>query len=103
MKTPSSIELKSSRRKEPIARQDCRGENGGSLVEDRDTAQLATVPFRLVLGELGIHRLEEGAHERDLVGRTNDVALEVVVLDCCRTKKRGRLLAIDPERVEISE
>lgn len=73
-------------------------------MEDRDTAQLATVPFRLVLGELGIDRLEEGAHERDLVGRTNDVALEVVVLDCCRTKKkRGRLLAIDPGRVEISE
>lgn len=55
---------------------------GGSLVEDGDTAQLATVPFRLVLGELGIDGLEEGAHERDLVGRTDDVALEVVVLDC---------------------
>jgi hypothetical protein len=87
----------------PIARLNCRGEKGGSLVEDRDTAQLATVPFRLILGELGIHRLEEGAHERDLVGRTDDVALEVVVLDCCRTEKRGRLLAIDPGRAEISD
>jgi hypothetical protein len=62
---------------------------GGSLVEDRDTAQLATVPFRLVLGELGIDGLEEGAHERDLVGRTDDVALEVVVLDCCSMERKG--------------
>lgn len=44
-------------------------------MEDRDTAQLAAVPFRLVLGELGIDRLQERAHEGDLVGRTNDVAL----------------------------
>lgn len=78
-------------------------EEGGSLVEDRDTAQLATVPFRLVLGELGIDRLEERAHEGDLVGRTNDVALQVMVLDCCWRTKRGTCLAIDPRRVEISE
>lgn len=51
------------------------------LVEDGNATQLAAVPFRLVLGELGIDRLQEWPHEGDLVGRSNDRALEVVVLD----------------------
>lgn len=72
---------------------DLERDKGSSLVEDGDTAQLTTVPFGLVLGELGIHGLEEGAHERNLVGRTNDIALEVVVLDCCIADKKGAIVS----------
>ncbi len=69
----------------------------GAVGEDRNTGQLVPLPFCLIFGELGIHRLlDERAHERDLVGKTNNVVLDVMVLDCCRRKKsgRGRLLAI---------
>jgi hypothetical protein len=55
---------------------------GSSLVEDGDTAQLATVPFGLVFGEFGVDRLKERTHEGNLVHRANNGALEVVVLDC---------------------
>ena len=55
---------------------------GGSLlVENRDTTQFAAVPFGLVLGELRVDRLEEWAHERDLVARTDNVSLVIVVFD----------------------
>lgn len=59
-------------------------------MEDRDTAQLAAVPFRLVLGKLGVDGLEEGAHERNLVGGTDNLALEVVVLDYMLSKRKVR-------------
>jgi hypothetical protein len=55
---------------------------GSSLVEDRDTAQVATVPLGLVFGEFGVDGLKKRAHEGDLVHRANNGALEVVVLDC---------------------
>lgn len=51
-------------------------------MKDRHAAQLAAVPFRLVLVELGVDRLQEGSHEGDLVSGTDDRTLEVVVLDC---------------------
>lgn len=53
-------------------------------MEDGNTAQIAAVPFRLVLGKLGVNRLKERAHERDLVRGADDRALEVVVLDCVK-------------------
>lgn len=51
------------------------------LVEHRNTAQLAAVPFCFVLVEFGVDRLEEGSHEGDLERRTHDGALEPEVLD----------------------
>lgn len=51
-------------------------------MENGDTAELAAVPFGLVLGELGVDGLQERAHEGDLVGGTNDRTLVVVVFDC---------------------
>lgn len=50
-------------------------------MEDGNTAQFAAVPFGLVFGELGVDRFQEWAHKGDLIGRTDDCALEVVVLD----------------------
>lgn len=50
-------------------------------MEDGDTAQFAAVPLGLVFGEFRVDRLQEWAHERNLVNGTNDVALEVVVFD----------------------
>lgn len=45
---------------------------GCSLVEDRDTAQLAAVPFGLIFSELGVDRLQERTHEGNLVCRTDN-------------------------------
>lgn len=56
------------------------------LVEDGDTAQFPAIPFGLVLMKLGVDRLEERAHEGNLVRGTDDRALEVVVLDYMRPR-----------------
>ena len=42
------------------------------LVEDRNTTQLAAVPFGLVFCELRVDRLQEWAHEGNLVCRTDN-------------------------------
>lgn len=42
------------------------------LVEDRDTAQRAALPFGVIFLELGVDRLEERADEGNLEGRTDD-------------------------------
>lgn len=42
------------------------------LVEDRDTAQRAALPFGVIFLELGVDRLEERANEGNLEGRTDD-------------------------------
>jgi hypothetical protein len=51
-------------------------------MKDRDTTQITAVPFGLVLMELGINRLEEGAHEGDLPCWTDNGAFEPDVIDC---------------------
>lgn len=51
-------------------------------MEDGNTAQLTTVPFRLVFVELGVDRLKERTHKRDFESRTDDGALEVKVSHC---------------------
>ena len=50
-------------------------------MEDRNTAQLTAVPFRLIFVKLGVDGLEERAHKRDLVEGTDNRTLVVVVLD----------------------
>jgi len=50
-------------------------------VEDGYTAQLAAVPFGLVLGEFRVDRFQEWAHKRDFIGRADNCTLEVVVFD----------------------
>ena len=44
-------------------------------MEDRNAAQRAAYPFRVIDLELGVHRLEKGAYEGDFEGRADDVAL----------------------------
>ena len=51
-------------------------------MENGHAAQLSTIPFRLVFVELGIDRLEERAHKRDLECRTNNRTLQVKVFHC---------------------
>ena len=51
-------------------------------MEDRDAAERARRPFRVVLGEAGVDRVEEGSHERRLHGRANNGALLPNVHDC---------------------
>ena len=50
-------------------------------MEDGYTAQLAAVPFGLVLGELGVDRFQEWSHKRDFIGRANNSTLEVVIFN----------------------
>lgn len=51
------------------------------LVEDRNTAERAAGPLGLVLGELWVHRLQEGADEGHLEGRASNGALRSDVAD----------------------
>lgn len=51
-------------------------------MENGNTAQLSTVPFCLVLVELGIDGLKERTHERDFPCWANDRAFEIEVLHC---------------------
>jgi hypothetical protein len=51
-------------------------------VEDGDAAELAARPLGGVFLELGVHRLEEGAHEGDLEGGADNGSLLGDVADC---------------------
>ena len=51
-------------------------------MEDGDAAELAAGPFGRILLELGVHGLEEGAHEGDLEGGANNGSLLGDVADC---------------------
>ena len=51
-------------------------------MEDGNTAQLTAIPFGFVFVELGIDRLKEWAHERDLESWTDNGASEVKVSHC---------------------
>lgn len=55
-----------------------------SLVENRDTAEFAAVPFGLVFVKFGVNGLQEGAHKRDFHRWADNGALEVDVFHCIR-------------------
>ena len=55
----------------------------GTLVKDRNTAQFATGPFRLVFFDArGLEKIKEWSHERDFPRWTGDGALEPYVFTC---------------------
>lgn len=55
-------------------------------MEDGYAAQVAAVPFGLVLGEFRVDRFQEWAHKRDFIGRADNCTLEVVVFDLKKGK-----------------
>jgi len=60
-------------------------------VEDGDTTEGRAVPFGVVFLELGVHRLQERAHERSLPCWTDDGALLRPIADCKRRSSAHRL------------
>ena len=53
-----------------------------SLVEDGDAGKLSTGPFAGIFLELGVHRLEKGAHEGDLECWPDNRTLLHDIADC---------------------
>ena len=65
------------------------------LVKDRHTAQIATRPLRLILVHLGVHGLEERAHEGYLPGRACNGTLIPDIFDYVQSAT----VVVDPQAV----
>jgi hypothetical protein len=67
---------------------------GRILVEDGDAAEGPRHPFRVVLGEVGVDRLQERPNERYLPCWTDNRAFAIDVHDCATvsTSRRNRCI-----------